>query len=266
MSMADSSPPYCLRELHGLTRLAITLAVLIMLGGLGVSGLHLRGHYDNRDGTPGLTLDDIRGAYHGVQTTAALITVLREGHAGAAADADLADGDREILLTWLEGDRNRISGDFDNLDLGDAAPAEVLAVNCLQCHARNASAGGGIGDVVPLEYWDDVEKVAFGKDVQPTNEAVMIASLHTHALSMGMILICTILLAMGTRWRRGLTGLILCVAAFGLAMDLVSWPLARGNDLFVFTIVGGGMLFAMGTGLSLLSVVVDLWLPRTRNS
>ena len=98
--------------------MGICALVITLLGGYIVSGVHLRLHYDNRDETPGLTMNDIVGAYHGVQTPSPLIIALASNH-----PATLGETERVALIAWLKG--NRISMDYDNLDLGDMAPSEI---------------------------------------------------------------------------------------------------------------------------------------------
>jgi len=257
---------YILRSLHPLTRLGLSITILILLSGLSVAGYYMRDHLANRDGSPQFTLDDIRGAYHGVNKNAPMIRILEDGHTDPSIDKNLSDNDKQLLLEWLQGDQSQISTDFDNLDLGDAAPVEIIAANCLECHARNAKAGNSIGKDIPLEYWDDVKKIAFSKDVQPTAPAVVLASLHTHAISMAMILICTAFLAIGTRWTQSFVGLFLTLASLGLAADLASWLLARMDERFIYAIAIGGSLFALSTAILLLATLLDLWCPRCRCS
>lgn len=253
--------PYEIRDLHFLTRVGLTVLALILLGGLAVSGQYMREHYERRDGVAGVSIDDVRAHYHGVNKIAPMITVLEDpGSSECGAHENVSDSDKQVLLDWLQS--VRISADFDNLDLGDAAPAEIIARSCLQCHSRSATEGGTIGQDLPLEYWDDVERVSFSQQVEPTDPEIMLASMHTHSLSMAMILLITTFLAIGTAWPRGFVGLLVCVGAIGLGVDLASWFLARSNDVFVFTIIAGGVCYVGGTGLSLVLVVLDLWRPR----
>ena len=109
--MSDSMS-FQLRQLSCGLRFSLSLMVLILIGGVVVSGLYLVDHYEGRDGVEGLSMDDLRGAYHGVEKTAPMITVLENGHEDPAADEALADADRDLLLAWLRG--SRISEDFDN--------------------------------------------------------------------------------------------------------------------------------------------------------
>lgn len=243
-----------LTSLNPLLRLGIALLVVTLLGGYAVSGLHLKWHYDSRDGLPGLTLDDIRGHYHGVQSPSPLIAALESGHPDT-----LSAPDRQALLTWLRGGGN-LSEQYDDLDKGDEAPAEIIAASCLSCHSR-AATGDKADARLPLEYWDDIQPIAYAKDIQPTSEAVLAMSQHTHAPTMAVILIVLALLGAMTRAPRSLVGLIVLVGAAGLLADMSGWWLARGNDAWVYAIVGGGFCYAASVTLTGVFVVLDCLVP-----
>ncbi len=243
-------------------RLALSVLLLVLLGGLFASGRYLAEHLEKRDDRPGLTLDDVRAHYHGVRREAPVRAILERGHADAAADAALTASERALLLGWLAG--GRLSEDYDNLDLGDAAPAEIIAARCVSCHARAPAQAEGGAPALPLESWPDVKLVAFAQEVEATAPAIILASLHTHALGMALVALSTLLLLLGTSWPRPLLGLLALILSLGLAADLASWLLARTNDAWVFAIAGGGAAFAAATALSLLLVLVDLWRPGPR--
>ena len=114
--------PFTLRSLPYLFRIGIALTMFVLLGGYVVSGIHMNWHYENRDEEPGLTINDIIGAYHGVQSPSPLVQALEEGH-----PETLSDPERDALLEWLRGDQ--LSQQYDNLDLGEDAPSEIIAFN-----------------------------------------------------------------------------------------------------------------------------------------
>ncbi len=246
-----------LTSLHAFTRLGIALLVVTLLGGYAVSGLHLQWHYSNRDGIEGMTLDDIRGHYHGVQSPSPLIAALESGHPD-----DLPEPERNTLLEWLRSGANLSEG-YDDLDLGDMAPAEIIAVNCLSCHSRSAS-GPDTYAQLPLEYWDDIQPIAYAKDIQPTSEEILAMSQHTHAPTMAVILIVLAMLGAMTRAPRVLTGLFVFVGSAGLLADMAGWWLARGNDAWVYAIVAGGFCYAAATTLVGVFVVLDCLIPARR--
>ncbi|MCB9897911.1 MAG: hypothetical protein H6825_07905 [Planctomycetes bacterium] len=256
-----SAPPFRLRDLPLATRVGTTCLLLVVCGGLVASAFHLREHHAGRDERPGFSLDDVRGAYAGITSRAPLLVALEAGHPSEIEDAaPLPDAARTALLDWLGSDR--IGETYDDLDLGDAAPAELLAAHCLACHARRAA--DPVGQEIPLEYWDDVKRVAFSRDVAPADVEILLASTHTHALALGTLglLLATIALATARAPRLRSTCVVLCGA--GLALDLASWWLARTWPAFADAVVVGGVAFASGAGGLLLLVLAELWLPRGR--
>lgn len=237
-----------------LVRWSVALLTLVLLGGYVVSGIHMAWHYDQRDGVEGLTLDDIRGHYHGVSVPSPLIDALEAGH-----PEDLPERERGLLLDWLN-DPTTLAMRFDDFDLGDDAPAEIIAVSCLSCHARNAT-GPDAYPQMPLEYFDDIRPLAVSREINPTTIDIIAMSQHTHAPVMAVILLVLGLVGAMTRVPGMLVGLVTLVGAVGLAADMAAWWLARQDDIWVYAIVGGGFAYSASTGLIGLIIVLDCIIP-----
>ncbi|MBM4062868.1 MAG: hypothetical protein FJ265_17505 [Planctomycetes bacterium] len=250
-------PPFPLSSLPLPFRLGLAAVVLVLLGGLAVSASHLWLHHEKRDGRAGLTLDDLTGAYHGIQAVAPILLSLDRGH-----PEQLPAAERDALRRWLG--LSDLAVAYDDTKAGDMAPAEILDRRCLSCHARDAKDGDGIGKKVPLEYWDDVVKQAESRVVQPNEVPIVVASAHTHALGMGSLTVVAILLAAGSRWSRRGTGALALLAGLGLCVDLACWLPAREFALLVPVLAGAGGLWAGCTGALLLAVLGDLLLPAPR--
>ena len=245
---------YGLRALPSLVRLGLTGVVLTLLLGVWASLQHVRDHHQSRDESKGLSLDDLVGAYHGLDRPARLSVALERGH-----PEGLPDADRGLLLAWLAGEK--VSEQYDALELGDASPAEVIDRGCLACHARQSTEGGGIGASVPLEYWDDVAKVAFSRSVEATPHAIQVTSLHTHALALAVVTLATMFLLLGTRVPRAFQAALAGLGGVGLFVDLVAQLAARVSEGWVWGIVIGGAAWTVSTVASSLVVLLDLWLP-----
>jgi hypothetical protein len=248
-----------LRALSAPFRLGLTGIVLSLLLGVWASLEHLQEHHHNRDGEPGVSMDDLVGAYHGLDRPARLVVALEDGH-----PEELPAAERTILLDWLAS--GQVSEQYDALELGDSSPAEVLDRRCLDCHARQATEGDGIGQELPLEYWDDVAKLAFSRSVEATPQEILITSLHTHALAMALVTLAALGLLLATRWPQALVGLVAAGAGVGLIVDLASQLLARGSELFVWGVALGGGLWGATTVAACLAVLLDLWLPGGRRA
>ncbi len=234
-------------------RLGIACLVLVMLGGLAASAAQVFHHHRKKDDIPALSMDDIKGAYHGVSVTAPLLAALERGH-----PEDLPQSERSALLTWLRGDR--VSQDYDNLDMGDNAPAEILARSCVSCHSRQAS--DAAAKRTPLEYWDDVARVAFSKNLTPVPEEILIISTHTHALSLAPMSVVVAGLLLATRLPRRLAGPAIFLSGAALLLDLGAWWVSRTQAPAVYLIVTAGGVYMGTTALMLLAVLADLLMPR----
>ena len=253
-----ASPPRCLRDLGFLARLGVAFAVLTLLGGTAASGLFLYLNQENRDERPGLTIDDVKGHYHGISTKAPLLVALESGHPDELSENGLAEVERQALVDWLTGDR--LSQDYDNFDLGDMAPSEIMAVSCLGCHSRT-SEGEHAAANIPLEYWDDIEPMSVSRDIQPVDLKILAASTHTHALGLASVTLVLCWLAVLTGWPRTLVGLVVGATGLGLFLDIGSWWVTRHVIEFAYLIAAAGVVYNGGMVVLGLMVLGDLVMP-----
>jgi hypothetical protein len=246
-----------LRQLGWFARLGVAGIVLTLLGGLVASAAYVHVHHAKRDGQPGLSMTDLIGSYHGIDAPAPLLTTLKRGHPEPPHELDPAE--RQALIDWLQGDR--IAQTYDDLDLGDFAPAEIIAFNCIECHARRVAETYEIARTVPLDYWDDVSRLAFPLKIDPPPMEILIVTTHTHALSLATISVATMLLLLLTSWPRRLVGFLIGASGIALLLDISSWWLARLDPAFVYVIVIAGGFYLIVTALAQLVILLDLALP-----
>jgi len=244
-----------LRRMGLSLRVAATILLIILGGGYAAAVQHMFDHYENKDERPGMSMDDVTGSFHGVNSEATMIvainTTMRE---------HLTDGEHAALLEWLQG--SRISEDYDNLDLGENAPADIIDRNCLDCHSRNAQKGDGIGARMPLEYWDDIKPLAFSKQFDPVPLEILTISTHTHALSMGMVTALTALLFLGTGWSCRWRNRIIALTFLALLADLSSWWLARWCEPFCTVLIVAGGVYGALLVVQLVGTFIDIWFGR----
>lgn len=258
-----------LRRLPLSLRLAVAALVLCLALGEAASLYHLVKHHEKRDDQPGLSMADLEGAYRGIDRPARLRTALDAPH----GQETLPEAkERAALAKWLAG--SKINEEYDSVDAGDLAPAEILARRCVSCHARTPKDVAGaknIGATLPLEFWDDVAKVAFAKKIDPVPVEILALSAHVHALTMPLLALVVGVLALATSFPPRALRLLVSAGCVGLLVDLASWWLARGDvpalaavsgSLFVPLLVAGGSLFGGALALQLALIVLDLFVPR----
>ena len=247
---------FCLRNLSLGSRFGVMLLLVVLLGGMAASLTHLYWHYSNRDERPEFTIDDIRANYRGLDAPASLLTALERGH-----PEKLPADRRAALLVWLKG--KGLSENYDNLDLGALSPSEIIARNCVECHSTKAPATvDAKARAIPLEYWNDVKKVAFSRKVDPTPPKIIAMSTHAHALSLGTMSLVLAILGWMTLMPRKLIGTLVFLSGLGLLGDIGSWWLARNADIFVTLIAVSGGIYSFCTVALILVIMIDLWLPR----
>ncbi len=252
---------FCLRNLPFGAKLGILCAVVVLFGGYEFAAIkHLIEHHSPRDGEEGFSLADVEGVYHGLNVESSLRGAIERGHPDT-----LPAEEREALLDRLRSEPNDIRTNYDNFDLGDLAPAEIIDRSCLSCHARSAS--DPVGRTIPLENFTDVEAIAFSRNVPPMDPAILLASLHAHAPTMAVITIVVAILACMCGWAPGwLRGLLILLAGAALLVDMASWFPARSYGSLSALILGGGVLHSAAMGLLMLIVAVELLLPARRSS
>lgn len=250
----DMPDPPRLRSLSPATRFGLTSLIAVLFIGLATSLAHIYMHNQMKDNEPGLSMLDIAGTYHGVQVPAPLRVALERGHPDGLPPAA-----KSALLQWLGRDDDAISRAYDDLDLGDLAPSELIAAHCLACHARAAAPTKGAG--LALDSWDTIKKVALPKSISPPPIAILVMSTHAHALTLGAIGIVVALLLWFSRWPRWLAGLLVFMMGVGLLCDIGGWWAARQSMAAVYAIVVGGAAFNGAVSLALLLTLIELWWP-----
>jgi len=236
-------------------RLGLSALLLVIAGGLAASLAHLHWHHENRDQQPGVSLTDIEGAYHGVHSIAPLSAAIERGH-----PEQLPEQERLVLQSWLGG--KRISEDYDSLELGDDAPAEILARRCVECHSRAGLEGAHAQARVSLERWEDVAKLAFTRNIESVPQKLLAASTHAHALALAPLSIVLLALVLAGRYGPRLGGALCAFNGLALAADLAAWWLARAVGGLAPLIAAAGAVYALSLAIGLMLVFADLWLPR----
>lgn len=242
-----------LRDLGFFARLGLLGLMFTLAGGIVTSIIQIEQHYSPRDQEPGLSMQDLKGAYHGVKAPSPLLTAIKD----KSHPPELPRSKRDAIVRWLEG--NRVQTDYDNIDLGDFAPAEIIATDCLSCHGRASKVAAA--KKTPLDDWDSVKRIAFSKTIERTPTDKLIISAHAHMLSMATITIVLALLLFMTTFPKRLVELLTAFMGVFLFLDFAGWWLARALAEGTYLVVVAGGLYNASASLVVLLVMVELCRP-----
>ncbi|MBX3396014.1 MAG: hypothetical protein KF841_11670 [Phycisphaerae bacterium] len=267
-----------LAELPAALKLLLSIFLAIVGGGYIVAVANIYYSHAMADGRPGLSMDDIRAVYSGIElsrTTAdavpsRMLTMLR----GAMRQYVEDDADFDTLESWLKA-----GGTPDGLEQGEPGktPNRAIIRNCLRCHAR--SSGEEIAARAPFGTdeltvdWDMMKPLLASVESQTVERARLapqynlprlILVSHVHMLSIPMFTLIVGLAFSMTRFPNRAAAWLIPMPMCALVLDFAGWWLSRLGDPFVFLIAAGGGLFGLAFGIQIVVTLFDLWWPIRR--
>ena len=239
----DAGPPG-LRALALPARLLVSLFLAGAAAGLLAGEANVLAVHAGNDGVPGLSMEDLRRAYHG-----------RPGWSLHASKVDGGSMEKHVpvpsekaaLLAWARGGGRR--EEFE--------PARrVLDLRCVKCHSPGGEKEGSpFADARAAgARWDLVARYA--EPDRGMSAAKRATTTHAHLFGMTVLfgLLGAVFLFTGASPR---TKAIVVSAPFvGMFLDIGSWWLAILSPAFCWGIVAGGTLLA---GSLLVLVARPLW-------
>ncbi len=258
----------------------VMLTAFLAIIGIGylVAVLNIFYSHQHADGQPGVTLDDLRATYSGIEVRAGaseavpsrMLTMLR----GPMRQYASSEQHFEVLEGWLKAGASEAAMEEGE---GRTTPRRVLLLDCMRCHAQ--STGSEIARQSPfgpddftLDYtmlgrYLTAADSATGETVraapQYTVERLILVS-HQHMQAIPMFTLVVGVLFLLTRLPAGMRSAIAPLPMLALVLDFSGWWLARVAEPFVYAIAAAGGIFGLVFGFQLLAVVIDLWRPARR--
>jgi len=243
-----------LRDLPLAWRLIATFLLLATGAGYVAAQVTLFATHADADGKPGLTMEDIRVAFHG-----------RPGHSLLSSKVDGGSMEKHVpipserarLLAWARGGARR--SDFEPARL-------VLGARCVRCHAPGR-------EKEDRPFAESAEAGATWERLRPFCEPdhgisiqALARSTHAHLFGMGVLyaLLGAVFCLTGTSRR---TKAVVVSAPFvAMFVDIGSWWLAKLHPFFAWTIVGGGALLGLALAVLILGPLWEMWGPGARRT
>jgi hypothetical protein len=198
--------------------------------------------HQGRDGQPGLSIADIKIAYHGSPDETRLATAIKGPMAGNLKSAD----EQKLILNWIN------SGAKKEIYQEQIAP--VLQRNCLGCH----SPASGM-KVPPLTSYDEVIKLT--ESDQGASIPSLIRVSHIHVFGIAFILffvgrlfvLCDIPV-----WLKRLT---IGIPFLSMMLDILAWYLTRQTPSFAYLLVISGAMMGLSLNFQIGLSLIQMWLP-----
>jgi hypothetical protein len=268
-------------------RLLLTPFLALIGVGYFVALLNIYEHHADADLEPGLSFNDLRRVYHGLEKPVSSTTQQRNPSPmqkmtapGGKMRPKLEKGGEaavRALTSWLADGAKE--SDFSRAGVyhaGDPSVQQVIAERCITCH----NAADGVESDVPYaassdaepEYGLVIKEAALELGPMVTESKVMhlapksVADLvqitHAHILAMPVfaVLIGGLFLLTGLPERFKL--LMAPLPLITMCADFASWWLARPFEPFVYVIAAAGAVFGASLGVQILCVFGSLWLGR----
>lgn len=271
--------PFRLADVPVAAKLMLTALLLLLGAGYLIALGNIYAQHQDADLEPGLTLNDLRRVYHGIETTTTTRTHVpsemeRVVEPGGKMRKYLELGgpaDVRALTDWLAASAPEAR--FTQPDLpkaGDPSPQQVITRCCIECH----NADGGDAEDIPYAPNADtpadftlVDLKAASEDLTghetitlaPTGTDELIQVSHVHALSMPLFTLVIGVLFLLTGLPHGFKSLVAPLPMIALVADIGSWWLARPFEPAIYIIAAAGAVFGISYGLQILCVFCSLW-------
>ncbi len=249
-------------------------------------------HHTEADLKPGLTVDDLRRNYHGMD---AEVTADSRAHSPSIMEQMVRPGGPmrkflekggepavRSLTAWLESGSDESA--FTQAALrepGDPSAQRVIGRQCVRCH--NAT-DGEMADVPYAQSVLDEPEYALVMSVaaplggKPTPESksmrlapigrpelVQVTHAHIMAIPVFTLIVGGLFLLTGVPDR--LKAVLVPLPMLVLCADFASWWLARMIEPFIYVIAAAGAVFGLAFGTQILCIVYSLWFgKRTADS
>jgi len=218
----------------------------LLLAGLAylMALAYLYTSFDNIDGKPGLSVEDIAENYYGNRSGTRLESAIRGPMAGY-----IETGQRSHIVKWLKS----------------GAPKEefkrtiqpILNERCVKCH----SAASGL-DIPDFTSYEGVKQVA-NVDTGVSLHSLMKVS-HIHLFGIGLVALGIGLIfrfALLPSWFQHSLTLLPFVAIF---TDIAAWFLTKWDPIYAYTIIIAGGLLGLSWALQILISLYQIWFLRCK--
>jgi hypothetical protein len=266
-------------------KLLITMFLFLVGAGylFGTANIYLK--HQDADLEPGLTPDDIRRHFHGMEKTItpdATVTVRSTMLTQVSPEGDMrefleAGGEPAIrgLVTWLElGAKEEDFAEGGLIQPDDLSAQQAIANYCVECHHAD---GGDMEDVpfAPSEEALPEFSLVIAKaepefetnqsepqtvELSPISINRLVHVTHPHILAIPVFTLIVGLLFLMTGAPDALKLVLGPLPMLFVITDIGSWWLARYVEPLIYLIAASGAVYGIAFALQILCILGSMWL------
>jgi hypothetical protein len=226
----------------------VVLSIFICLLGFGyaVSLGHLMFSYQDVDGKPGVTPEDVKIALYGAREKTKLESKIS---AGGSMETYIKDSpkDQAAVLAWIKGGAD---------EAGYKAQIKpILEERCIKCHKPDGAAK--FRDLTSFAGVAEVAKSDTGESVPAWARVA-----HIHLMSLSITFVVLGLIFSFTAFPDKVKIPLVCAPFIALFGDFGVRGLVRYYDGLVYIVMAAGAVMALATVLLCVGIFWELWLSR----
>ncbi len=224
-------------------RLLYTSFVLLMGLGYLMALAFLYTSFENVDGKPGLSVEDIAEDYYGNRSGSRLEAAMRGPMSGY-----IQIKARGKIVAWIQ------SGAPESGYKSVVRP--ILAERCLDCHSPESGL-----DIPNLSTYEGIQEVT-GIDTGMSIHSLMKVS-HIHLFGIGLILFGVGMVFRRVEMHSGLKSTLIVLPFVAMFVDILAWFLTKWDPVYAYTVVIAGGVLGLCLAIQIFSSLYQMWFRRS---
>jgi hypothetical protein len=194
----------------------------------------------DRDGKPGLSVEDIKIAYYGKSD----ITRLGAGLNAGMADNLAFPGQKDIIFRWIENGSDEAT--FNE------KIAPILNENCIACHSIES--GMGLPPFTSYKKVLELTKMDTGVSIK-----TLVRVSHIHMFGIAFILFLVGRIFVLSEIPVTLKRVMVLVPFLAILLDILSWYLTKIIPNFAYVVILAGALMGISMAAQILISIYQMW-------
>ena len=191
----------------------------------------------NKDGKPGISVEDIAASYYGNRSGTRLEAAIRGSMAGY-----IEGEDRHHIVAWLK----------------DGAPQEgyqqqikaIIDKNCIACHTSAAN----LPDFTTYQGLHQFAQVDTGMSIMS-----LLRLSHIHLFGISLLLFALGFIFIQSEVHTWFKRFLILSPMAAVFVDILSWFLTKWDPVYAYTIVISGAVLGLAMGAQIIISLYQLW-------